>query len=48
MYAVQIKIHHYYYHGKRWDEWVPESRILILNEAGLEKQKNLQLENLTE
>lgn len=33
---------------KRWDEWVPESRILKLNEAGLEKQKSLQLENQTE
>ena len=33
---------------KRWDEWVPESRILKLNEAGLEKQKSLQLETLAE
>lgn len=32
----------------RWDEWVSESRILKLNEAGLEKQKSLQLENQSE
>ena len=46
MCAVQIKM--LLLSDKRWDEWVPESRILKLNEAGLEKQKSLQLETLAE
>lgn len=24
-----------------WDEWVPESRVLKLNDANLQKQKDL-------
>lgn len=27
--------------GYRWDEWVPESRVLKLNEAGFAKQRTL-------
>ncbi|XP_052247527.1 mortality factor 4-like protein 1 [Dreissena polymorpha] len=34
---------HYFVHyngwNKNWDEWVPETRILKLNDAGLQKQK---------
>ncbi|WAQ97782.1 MO4L1-like protein, partial [Mya arenaria] len=34
---------HYFVHyngwNKSWDEWVPETRILKLNDAGLQKQK---------
>ena len=25
-----------------WDEWVPESRVLKINEMNLQKQKELQ------
>ncbi|XP_065911948.1 mortality factor 4-like protein 1 isoform X2 [Dysidea avara] len=39
---------HYNGWNKAWDEWVPETRILKLDETGLEKQKSLQEENLTE
>jgi hypothetical protein len=31
-------------HG-RWDEWVPESRVLKHNEANLQKQKELQAQH---
>lgn len=38
----QIKYYiHYNGWNKNWDEWVPESRVLKLNEAGLQKQKEL-------
>ena len=43
-----IKLPHCYCLTKGGIEWVPESRILKLNEAGLEKQKSLQLETLAE
>ncbi|KAL8608831.1 hypothetical protein ACOMHN_034776 [Nucella lapillus] len=32
---------HYNGWNKNWDEWVPESRVLKHNEAGLQKQKEL-------
>lgn len=28
-----------------WDEWVPETRILKINNANLQKQKELQQQN---
>lgn len=35
--------YHIHYSGwnKSWDEWVPESRVLKLNDANLQKQKDL-------
>lgn len=40
---VKERVQHYFVHyngwNKNWDEWVPETRILKLNEAGLQKQK---------
>lgn len=33
---------HYGGWNKTWDEWVPESRLIKHNEAGLQKQKELQ------
>lgn len=42
---VKDKQTRYYIHyngwNKNWDEWVPESRVLKFNEAGLQKQKEL-------
>lgn len=42
---VKDKQTRYYIHyngwNKNWDEWVPESRVLKHNEAGLQKQKEL-------
>jgi mortality factor 4-like protein 1 len=29
----------------RWDEWVPENRVLKHNEANLQKQKELQAQH---
>ncbi|ESO04176.1 hypothetical protein HELRODRAFT_99671 [Helobdella robusta] len=39
--AVKYLVH---YNGwsKNWDEWVPESRVLKFNEAGQQKQRELQ------
>ncbi|XP_045209577.2 mortality factor 4-like protein 1 isoform X2 [Mercenaria mercenaria] len=36
---VQNYFVHYNGWNKNWDEWVPETRILKLNDAGLQKQK---------
>ena len=36
---VQSYFVHYNGWNKNWDEWVPETRILKLNDAGLQKQK---------
>lgn len=42
---VKDKAVRYYVHyngwNKNWDEWVPESRVLKYNEAGVQKQKEL-------
>lgn len=42
---VKEKTVRYYVHyngwNKNWDEWVPESRVLKFNEAGVQKQKEL-------
>ncbi|KAK7496930.1 hypothetical protein BaRGS_00011910 [Batillaria attramentaria] len=38
----QVRYHiHYNGWNKNWDEWVPESRVLKYNDAGLQKQKEL-------
>jgi mortality factor 4-like protein 1 len=40
---VKDRVQNYFVHyngwNKNWDEWVPETRILKLNDAGLQKQK---------
>lgn len=40
---VKERAQHYFVHyngwNKNWDEWVPETRILKYNDAGLQKQK---------
>ncbi|CAI9731215.1 Hypothetical predicted protein [Octopus vulgaris] len=45
-YDVKEKIIRYFIHyngwNKNWDEWVPECRVLKFNDAGLQKQKELQ------
>ncbi|XP_019852731.1 PREDICTED: mortality factor 4-like protein 1 [Amphimedon queenslandica] len=33
---------HYSGWSKSWDEWVPESRVLKINDTNLQKQKELQ------
>ncbi|XP_076064057.1 mortality factor 4-like isoform X2 [Oratosquilla oratoria] len=33
---------HYAGWNKNWDEWVPESRVLKLNDANIQRQKDLQ------
>lgn len=33
---------HYAGWNKNWDEWVPESRVLKLNDANINRQKDLQ------
>lgn len=33
---------HYAGWNKNWDEWVPESRVLKLNDANISRQKDLQ------
>ena len=43
---VKDKIVRYFIHyngwNKNWDEWVPETRVLKCNDAGFQKQKELQ------
>ncbi|XP_050400791.1 mortality factor 4-like protein 1 isoform X3 [Patella vulgata] len=45
-YEVKDKLIRYFIHyngwNKNWDEWVPEGRVLKCNEAGHQKQKELQ------
>ena len=36
---------HYSGWSKSWDEWVPDTRMLKINEANLQKQKELQQQN---
>lgn len=43
---MKDKVQQYWIHyngwSKSWDEWVPESRVLKINDATLQKQKDLQ------
>ena len=39
---------HYNGWNKSWDEWVPETRVLKCNDAGFQKQKELQKAHITQ